>query len=75
MNVIESRLSSTCVPVSPAIDEAQALWAMRELEGIIDQLGSDSPVAMVLRHARREIVSLTTASNTGTVVGPFRVAA
>lgn len=74
MNAIESRLSVVPTPIAPAIDEVQALWAMRELESMIEQLGGDSPVAMVLRHARREIVSLTTAT-AGTVIGPFRVAA
>lgn len=74
MNAIESRLSVVSEPTSPSIDAVQALWAMRELDNMIEQLGGDSPVAMVLRHARREIVSLT-ASIPGTILGPLRVAA
>ena len=66
---------STADLASPAIDTAQALWVTRELETLIEQLGYDSPVAMVLHHARREIVSLMAASSDGTVIGPFRVAA
>jgi hypothetical protein len=73
---IKSRSVLATVPSGPAIDSAQALWATRELNAIIQNLGADSPVAMVLRHAQREIASLTTsAGEQATVIGPFRVAA
>lgn len=76
MTATQSRPSLSSNPASPAIDFAQALWASRELESMIEHLGIDSPVAIVLRHARREIVSLTmNSASAATVVGPFRVAA
>jgi hypothetical protein len=65
---------SAFVPEIPAIDISEARWAAQELAAMIDKLGPDSPVGMVLRQARRELASLTQ-SATATVVGPFRVAA
>lgn len=67
--------SVSSLPSSPTIDGAQALWATRELATMIEQLGLDSPVAMVLRQARREIISLTTSSMPDGIVGPIRDAA
>jgi hypothetical protein len=41
---------------------------------MIEKLGPDSPVSMVLTQARRELTSLTQGAR-GTVVGPLRIAA
>ena len=65
---------SAFAPEIPAIDISEARWAAQELAAMIDKLGPDSPVSMVLRQARRELASLAQ-STTATVVGPFRVAA
>ena len=65
---------SAFAPEIPAIDISEARWAAQELAAMIDKIGPDSPVGMVLRQARRELASLTQ-SATATVVGPFRVAA
>ncbi len=67
--------SSTFPSEPPSIDASEALWAAQELAVLIEKLGEGSPVAMVLRHARREIASLMSAPAEGTVVGPFRIAA
>ena len=61
-------------PQSPAIDVSEARWAADELAVLISRLGADSPVALVLKHARRELASLTQ-EQTARVVGPFRIAA
>ena len=58
---------------SPTFDLSEARWASAELAVLIEQLGHDSPVGMVLRQARRELASLTQGS--ATAIGPFRVAA
>lgn len=65
---------SALAPQSPAIDVSEARWAADELAAIITRLGPDSAVSLVLKHARRELASLTQ-DNTARVVGPFRVAA
>jgi len=75
MNAFATRRASVSEPIGPTIDSAQALWAIRELETLVDQLGADSPVAMVFRHARQELVSLMNAEEPSIVLGPFRVAA
>ena len=76
MTATKTRPFPAPVPAGPSIDRGEAFWAAQELAALIDTLGGDSPVAMVLRHARREIASLTTAPATaGRVVGPFRIAA
>ena len=75
MTATKTRPFSTPVPTGPSIDKGEALWAAQELAILIDKVGEDSPVAMVLRHARREITSLTTAPTAGKVIGPFRIAA
>jgi hypothetical protein len=61
-------------PESPTIDVSEARWAAAELAALIDRLAPDSPVALVLRNARRELTSLAQ-SGPATVVGPFRIAA
>lgn len=65
---------SVFAPQSPAIDVSEARWAADELAALITRLGSDSPVALVLKHARRELASLAQ-DQTARVVGPFRIAA
>lgn len=65
---------SALAPQSPAIDVSEARWAADELAAIITRLGPDSAVSLVLKHARRELASLTQ-DNTARVVGPYRVAA
>jgi hypothetical protein len=65
---------SVLLPEVPTIDANEARWAAQELAALIARLGPDSPVAMVLRQARRELASLAQ-SATATVVGPFRAAA
>lgn len=66
--------TSALIPPVPTIDVSEARWASAEVTALIEQLGPDSPVAMVLRNARRELASLAQ-SGTATVVGPFRAAA
>jgi len=61
-------------PESPAIDTAEARWANGELEAMIARVGTDSPVSMVLRQARRELMSLMPCQP-AKIIGPFRVAA
>lgn len=66
--------SSALVPDAPTIDLSEAHWAAAELTALIEKLGPDSPVGMVLRQTRRELASLASCGGTS-VVGPFRVAA
>jgi hypothetical protein len=65
---------SALAPQSPTIDVSEARWAADELAALINRLGPDSPVTLVLKHARRELNSLTQ-DTTVRIVGPFRVAA
>jgi hypothetical protein len=65
---------SAFAPSAPTIDVSEARWASEQIAALIAQLDSDSPVNLVLRQARRELASLTQ-SATGSVVGPFRIAA
>lgn len=65
---------SALSPEVPTIDLSEARWASEELSALIAKIGLDSPVSMVLRHARRELASLAESAS-ATVVGPFRVAA
>ncbi|MDB5309572.1 MAG: hypothetical protein JWO38_3774 [Gemmataceae bacterium] len=58
----------------PTIDISEARWAAAELATLIQKLGPDSPVGMVLRQARREVTSLAQSAS-ASVVGPFRTAA
>lgn len=64
--------STALVPEVPTIDLSEAQWAAAELTALIQKLGPDSPVSMVLRQARRELASLTPSA---AVIGPFRIAA
>ena len=61
-------------PEVPTIDLSEARWAADELKLLIEKLGPDSPVSLVLRNARRELASLAQSAN-ATVLGPFRIAA
>jgi hypothetical protein len=61
-------------PESPTIDPAEARWANEELSALIAKVGSDSPVSLVLRQARLELMSLVP-NEPAKVVGPFRIAA
>jgi hypothetical protein len=65
---------SVLVPEAPAIDIAEARWAVEYLSLMIEKLGPDSPVGMVLTQARRELTSLTQGAR-GAVIGPLRIAA
>lgn len=65
---------SVLVPEAPAIDIAEARWAVEYLSLMIEKLGPDSPVALVLMQARRELTSLTQGARS-TVLGPLRIAA
>jgi hypothetical protein len=65
---------SALSPQSPTINASEARWAAEELAALIARLGPDSPATLVLKHARRELASLTP-DVPPRVVGPFRVAA
>jgi hypothetical protein len=58
----------------PTIDISEARWVAAELALMIQKLGPDSPVGLVLRQARREVTSLAQSAG-ATVVGPFRAVA
>ncbi len=66
--------SSAFVPETPAIDITETRWAAEYLALMIEQLGPDSPVSMVLTQARRELTSLAQSAG-ATVMGPLRIAA
>lgn len=63
---------SVLTPEAPAIDASEARWAVEYLSLMIEKLGPDSPISMVLMQARRELASL---ARSATVVGPLRIAA
>ena len=65
---------SALIPPVPTIDVSEARWASQEVAALIDRLGPDSPVTLVLRNTRRELASLAQ-SGAAVVVGPIRVAA
>ncbi|HSQ57949.1 MAG TPA: hypothetical protein VLM40_19655 [Gemmata sp.] len=65
---------SVLIPEAPAIDVVEARWAVEYLSLMIEKLGPDSPVAMVLMQARRELTSLTQGAR-NSVIGPLRIAA
>ncbi len=62
------------LPELPVIDSSEAQWAIEYLTVMIERVGSDSAVGMVLRQARRELQSLL-ASAEAAVTGPLRIAA
>ncbi len=63
---------SVLMPEAPTIDISEARWAVEYLSLMIDKLGPDSAVSLVLMHARRELGSL---APSGRVFGPIRIAA
>jgi hypothetical protein len=65
---------SVLVPETPVIDISEARWAVEYLSLMIDKLGPESPVGMVLMQSRRELASLMQSAS-ATVIGPLRIAA
>lgn len=65
---------SVLVPEAATIDISEARWAAEYLSLMIEQLGPESSVSLVLMQARRELRGLTSAPS-ATVVGPLRIAA
>ena len=65
---------SVLLPEIPSIDISEARWAAEQLADLLAKLGPDSPVALVLRQARREIASLVQSAG-ASVFGPVRIAA
>ncbi len=65
---------SALVPEIPTIDSSEARWAVEYLSLMIERLGPDSPVTLVLRKTRRELASLAPGADT-MVIGPIRIAA
>ncbi len=62
------------LPELPVIDSSEAQWAIEYLTVMIERVGPDSAVGMVLRQARRELQSLLESAE-ATVAGPLRIAA
>jgi hypothetical protein len=62
------------MPELPTIDISEAKWAVEYLSLLIEKLGPESPVTLILRQTRRELASLTQ-STSATVMGPVRIAA
>ena len=65
---------SVLVPEMPVIDATEARWAAEYLSLMIEKVGPDSPVGMVLMQTRRELASLMQSSGSR-VMGPLRIAA
>lgn len=65
---------SAFLPEIPTIDISEARWAVEYLTLLIEKLGPDSPVTLILRQTRRELASLAQNSS-ATVMGPIRIAA
>jgi hypothetical protein len=65
---------SVLLPEAVAIDLSEARWAAEYLSLIIEKLGPESSVSLVLMQARRELASLAQ-DPSATVVGPIRIAA
>jgi hypothetical protein len=67
---------SVLLPEAPVIDISEARWAVEYLSLMIEKLGPESSVSLVLMQARRELASLAqSAGSSATVVGPLRIAA
>ena len=64
---------SVLLPEAVAIDISEARWAAEYLSLMIEKLGAESSVSLVLMQARRELVSLAQ-NPSATVMGPFRIA-
>jgi hypothetical protein len=67
--------TSVLLPEAPAIDVTEARWAVEYLTLMIEKLGPESAVSLVLMQARRELASLTQSAGGSTVIGPLRIAA
>ena len=68
--------TSVLLPEAPAIDISEARWAAEYLSLMIEKLGPESAVSLVLMQSRRELLSLAqSASSDVMVVGPIRIAA
>jgi hypothetical protein len=68
--------TSVLHPEPPAIDVCEARWAVEYLTLMIEKLGPESAVSLVLMQARRELASLAqSAGASATVLGPIRIAA
>jgi hypothetical protein len=65
---------SVLFPETPVIDATEARWAVEYLTHMIEKVGPDSPVGMVLMQTRRELASLMQSSGSR-VMGPLRIAA
>jgi hypothetical protein len=65
---------SALIPETPVIDISEAKWAVDHLTMMIEKLGPESPVTMILRQTRRELGSLAQTAS-ATVIGPMRIAA
>ncbi|MDY3554044.1 hypothetical protein R5W24_003161 [Gemmata sp. JC717] len=65
---------SVLLPEAVAIDISEARWAAEYLSLMIEKLGPESSVSLVLMQARRELASLAR-DPSATVIGPFRIAA
>jgi hypothetical protein len=65
---------SVLLPEAPEIDISEARWAVEYLSLMVEKLGTESAVSLVLMQARRELASLAQNSS-ATVVGPLRIAA
>ena len=65
---------SVLSPELPTIDVSEARWAVEYLGLMIEKLGPDSPLSLVLVQARRELTSLIQSAG-ASVAGPLRIAA
>jgi len=65
---------SALVPEAPVIDISEARWAVEYLTLMIDKVGPESPVGMLLMQTRRELASLAQSAG-ASVMGPLRIAA
>jgi hypothetical protein len=66
--------TSFLLPEAPAIDISEARWAVEYITLMIEKLGPESSVSLVLMQARRELTSIAQSAG-ATVVGPIRIAA
>jgi hypothetical protein len=65
---------SALIPEMPTIDISEARWAVEYLSLMIEKLDPESPVTLILRQTRRELVSLAQSAS-ATIIGPIRIAA
>ena len=65
---------SVLIPETATIDITEARWAVEYLSLMIEKLGPESSVSLVLMQSRRELASLAQSARS-TCVGPLRIAA